>query len=722
VIKQIVDKIQSIILSFVFVLNFFAPAISAYSTETETFDPSIEFSFSDKSISASISDENSYEINSSSLKIKKSGIYKLSGSCNDGSIIVEQSASDSVLILDGLNVNSDSGLTCNGSVTVFLEGNNSFSGKSSNSPDDSAISLSKDASLTIKGNGKLDIKNHTLGISGLQDFLNNEHAPAVKIYGGNLNFVTSGASISVEDVSFLGGSFSSDSSSSIVCKDLNISGGSFDLKSDENCIDAENIKITDGNLKINAGGKGIRADYELKIGKENSNDSSSTPSIVIEKSDEGMEAAKIYIYSGKGTIKSTDDGINAANAVLGEDYPFGMEINGGEWYIDSTSGDGLDSNGSIVLNGGSVVVFGSEKNDEAAIDYETNFEVNGGKLLAVGMSNMAMLPTKGNYVFFGKKNSGFNADTPSNAGVVENQEQSDSNNQSSVSIKAGDEIVIKDSKNNVVSSTTAVRSANSVFYAVTDQNETYKLFINSNESVSSPSSSSTISNAKTKSSSTSDYWLENGATCTYVKHDYEENFLLEDSGGTRAWYGIRDPNHVLEENSVFHVQWMNSASINENEKKRYYEIYEKLDDSLKAKAKEGKLWIFDMGVRKPDGTEYGKLDKSVYVDIELGSDWSTNDLAVVCVTDSKDEKINYTVLKDPLYINHNGTLITLNKVARLTIDHFSPYALTESSTSGASGRVSTGDDSNSIIVIALELMTISALAFNILSRKKPNLI
>ena len=154
-------------------------------------------------------------------------------------------------------------MTCNGSVTVFLEGNNSFSGKSSNSPDDSAISLSKDSSLTIKGNGKLDIKNHTIGISGLQDFLNNEHAPAVKIYGGNLNFATSGASISVENVSFLGGSFSSDSSSSIVCKDLNISGGSFDLKSDENCIDAENIKITDGNLKINAGGKGIRADYEL---------------------------------------------------------------------------------------------------------------------------------------------------------------------------------------------------------------------------------------------------------------------------------------------------------------------------------------------------------------------------------------------------------------------------------------------------------------------------
>ena len=37
---------------------------------------------------------------------------------------------------------------------------------------------------------------------------------------------------------------------------------------------------------------------------------------------------------------------------------------------------------------------------------------------------------------------------------------------------------MKDSKNNVVASTTAVNSANYVMYALTDKNETYSLYIN----------------------------------------------------------------------------------------------------------------------------------------------------------------------------------------------------------------------------------------------------
>ena len=56
-----------------------------------------------------------------------------------------------------------------------------------------------------------------------------------------------------------------------------------------------------------------------------------------------------------------------------------------------------------------------------------------------------------------------------------------------------------------------------------------------------------------------------------------------------------------------------------------------------------------MGVRKSDGSEYGFPENPVYVDVELGEDWSANDLTVVYVSESEDEHINFEVLNS-LYI------------------------------------------------------------------------
>jgi hypothetical protein len=53
------------------------------------------------------------------------------------------------------------------------------------------------------------------------------------------------------------------------------------------------------------------------------------------------------------------------------------------------SGDGLDSNGSLVMNDGTVIVFGPTNNGNGAIDYNGTFELKGGTLLALGSSGMA---------------------------------------------------------------------------------------------------------------------------------------------------------------------------------------------------------------------------------------------------------------------------------------------------------------------------------------------
>ena len=59
-----------------------------------------------------------------------------------------------------------------------------------------------------------------------------------------------------------------------------------------------------------------------------------------------IQSTIIALYSGKGIINTSDDGINSANSYL-KNYDFNIEINGGDWYINA-DGDGIDSNGSII--------------------------------------------------------------------------------------------------------------------------------------------------------------------------------------------------------------------------------------------------------------------------------------------------------------------------------------------------------------------------------------
>ncbi|MNF99205.1 hypothetical protein D3C84_820960 [compost metagenome] len=65
-----------------------------------------------------------------------------------------------------------------------------------------------------------------------------------------------------------------------------------------------------------------------------------------------------------------------------------LTINGGYLYVDS-QGDGLDANGSIEMNGGTVIVSGPTVNNNAALDYDGTLIVTGGTLVAAGSSGMA---------------------------------------------------------------------------------------------------------------------------------------------------------------------------------------------------------------------------------------------------------------------------------------------------------------------------------------------
>lgn len=69
-----------------------------------------------------------------------------------------------------------------------------------------------------------------------------------------------------------------------------------------------------------------------------------------------------------------------------------LEINGGTITVDA-GGDGLDSNGSIAMTGGTVIVNGPTNSGNGALDYQGQFTLSGGTLIAAGASGMAQAPS-----------------------------------------------------------------------------------------------------------------------------------------------------------------------------------------------------------------------------------------------------------------------------------------------------------------------------------------
>ncbi len=178
--------------------------------------------------------------------------------------------------------------------------------------------------------------------------------------------------------------------------DIIISGGMFDIDSADDTIHSNNtICIESGSFSLSSGDDGIHADTDLSVNDGN---------IVITKSYEGIEASKIVVLGGNIDVTASDDGFNAAggnDTTTPDDSPFGrpgkggftrttgeIQIRGGYIVVDAL-GDGIDSNGTINVSGGTVLVSGPTNNGNGSIDCESEATVSGGVVVALGSSGMA---------------------------------------------------------------------------------------------------------------------------------------------------------------------------------------------------------------------------------------------------------------------------------------------------------------------------------------------
>lgn len=184
---------------------------------------------------------------------------------------------------------------------------------------------------------------------------------------------------------------------------LVVSGGKITIESADDGIHADDaVWIKDGSIHISASDDGIHADNTLTV---------SGGITEVAKSYEGLEANQITISGGTNRITASDDGTNAnGGASMGmggmggwwgstsedteDDTATGtplLTVTGG-YTVVNAAGDGIDSNGNIVMTGGTLYVYGPTNNGNGPIDYgdgNCNMTISGGTFLAVGSSGMA---------------------------------------------------------------------------------------------------------------------------------------------------------------------------------------------------------------------------------------------------------------------------------------------------------------------------------------------
>lgn len=177
--------------------------------------------------------------------------------------------------------------------------------------------------------------------------------------------------------------------------------------------------------------------------------------IVINTSYEGIEGGYVEILGGNIKLYSTDDGINAASD--DKEIKEYIYVADGNIFVNA-DGDGLDSNGSILITGGNLTVQGPTSGADGSLDSETGILINGGTVIVYGSLGMMETPASNSTQYV--------VSYISNTGIAD-----------------GTTITVKDSNSNVIFEFEIEQQSSSVIISCPEfkENETYTVYSGENE-------------------------------------------------------------------------------------------------------------------------------------------------------------------------------------------------------------------------------------------------
>lgn len=167
--------------------------------------------------------------------------------------------------------------------------------------------------------------------------------------------------------------------------DLTMSGGSCTIDSTDHAVHAAGTASFSGTtLEITSDNKGISSHGDLEI---------SGGDITIHSCTEGVESkVKMTISGGNVRIlDASDDGLNTGGSDSGS---YAMTISGGYIYVNAF-GDGVDSNSTWEMSGGTLLVCGPTSGGDGSLDADGNMTYTGGTLLALSSKGMMEYPESG---------------------------------------------------------------------------------------------------------------------------------------------------------------------------------------------------------------------------------------------------------------------------------------------------------------------------------------
>ena len=323
------------------------------------------FSERDLAQTADLSEAKTLTLKSgSNITITEAGIYLIKGSATDAAIIVDADSGDKVqIVLDGVTV-TNTDFPC-----VYVK-----------QADKVFITLTGENSLSVTGTFQTDGDTKTDGVIFSKDDL------VLNGTGSLTVSPTDNGIVGKDDVKFTGGSYTITAASKAVEANdsIRIADGTFNLKAGTDGLHSENsdddtlgyIYISGGTFSISAGDDGIHGTSLVQIDGGNFTVSGA----------ECIEGTYIQINDGTFNLSSWDDGINAAKKSSAYATPT-VEINGGNITINMSAGDtdGIDSNGDIIVNGGTISV-----NGNSTFDYDGTAQFNGGTIYCNGQQVTAI--------------------------------------------------------------------------------------------------------------------------------------------------------------------------------------------------------------------------------------------------------------------------------------------------------------------------------------------
>lgn len=278
------------------------------------------------------------------VTITQDGIYVLTGTVSNTSIIVEADDEDAKvqLVLNGVSITNQNApaiyVKSADKVFVTTVGNNRMEVTGTFVPDGDtnldAVIFSRD-DLTLNGMGNLEIASaQGNGVTSKDD---------LKVTGGTLRITSKLDALEAND-------------------SIRVCGGDVTINSGKDGLHSENdedntlgyIYIGAGTLTITATDDGIRGTSVVQV---------DGGTIDVVNSYEGIEATYIQLNDGNIKVYAKDDGINATRKTTA--YPIMIEVNGGTIYVEVGSGDtdAFDSNGDIYVNGGNITIKASSAFD-----------------------------------------------------------------------------------------------------------------------------------------------------------------------------------------------------------------------------------------------------------------------------------------------------------------------------------------------------------------------